>query len=70
MFCNGSRMDEGDLARPRAATITGMMSPEVLFVPAHDCGQHRQLIWAHHYTLLKDIVVIQNFIIINVTRVR
>ena len=47
MFCNGSWMDEGDLARPGAATIAGMTSPEVLFVPAHDCGRHRRLIWAH-----------------------
>ena len=47
IFCNGSLMDEGDLARPGPATIAGMTSLEVLFVPDHDCGRHRQLIWAH-----------------------
>ena len=47
MFCNGLRMDEGDLARPRPVTIAGMTSLEVLFVPDHDCGRHRRLTWAH-----------------------
>ena len=47
MFCNGSRMDEGDLAHLGPATIAGRTSLEVFLVPAHDCGQHRQLIWAH-----------------------
>ena len=45
MFCNGPRMDEGDLARLRPATIAGRTSLEVLFVP--DYGRHRRLIWAH-----------------------
>ena len=48
MFCNGSRMDEGDLARLGPATIVGRTSLEVFLIPARDCGQHRQLIWAHH----------------------
>ena len=43
MFCNGSRMDEGDLDRPEPATIAGMTSLEVLFVLDHDCGRHRRL---------------------------
>ena len=47
MFCNGLRMDEGDLARLGPATIAGMTSLEVLFVPDHDCGRHRRLTWAH-----------------------
>ena len=32
MFCNGSLMDEGDLARLGEATIAGMTSLEVLFI--------------------------------------
>ena len=51
MFCNGSQMDECDLARPGTEIITGMTSPEVLFVLAHDCGRHRRLIWAHQSSL-------------------
>ena len=58
MFCNGSPMDEGDLARPGPATIAGMTSLEVLFVPNHDCGQHRRLIWAHQYIYNELIDVI------------
>ena len=38
MFYNDSLMDEGDLAHLGEATIAGMMSLEVLFVPGHDCG--------------------------------
>ena len=48
MFCNDSQMDECDLVRPGAETVTRTTSPGVLFVPAHDCGRHRWLIWAHH----------------------
>ena len=44
-------MDECDLARPGTEIITGMTSPEVLFVQAHDCGRHRRLIWAHQSSL-------------------
>ena len=49
MFCNGPRMDEGDLTRPGPATIAGRASLEVLFVP--NCGRHRRLIWAHQNRL-------------------
>ena len=41
MFRNGSRLDEGDLAHPGAATITGRTILEVFLVPAHGCGQYR-----------------------------
>ena len=49
MFCNGSRVDEDDLARLGAMTIAGRTSLEVFLVPAHGCGRHGQPIWAHHY---------------------
>ena len=54
MFCNSPRMDEGDLARPRPATIARMTSLEVLFVPDHDCGRHRRLTWAHQELKIKN----------------
>ena len=54
MFYNGPRMDEGDLARPGPATIAGMTSLEVLFVPDHDCGRHRLLTWAHQELKTKN----------------
>ena len=38
MFCNGSRLNEGDLARPGSATITGRTILEVFLVPTHGCG--------------------------------
>ena len=56
MFCNGPRMDKGDLARSGLVTITGMMSLEVLFVPDHDCGRHRRLTWAYQLPLIPGVV--------------
>ena len=47
MFRNGSWLDEGDLARPGVATITGRTILEVFLVPAHGCGQYRRPIWAY-----------------------
>ena len=47
MFRNGSRLDDGDLTHPGAATITGRTILEVFLVPAHGCGQYRQPISAH-----------------------
>ena len=35
MFCNGSWLDEGELARPSVATITGRTSLGIFLVPAH-----------------------------------
>ena len=56
MFCNDSRMDEGDLARPGLATIAGRTSLEVFLVPAHDCGRHRRLIWAHQLPPIPEVI--------------
>ena len=52
MFRNGSRQDEGDLARPGAATITGRTILEVFLVPAHGCGRYKRPIWAHQCKLM------------------
>ena len=38
MFRNSSQLDEGDLTRPGAASITGRTILEVFLVPAHVCG--------------------------------
>ena len=35
MFCNSSWLEEGELARPKVATITGRTSLEIFLVPAH-----------------------------------
>ena len=56
MFRNGSRLDEGDLARPGAATITGRTILEVFLVPAHGCGQYRRPIWAHQLPPILEVV--------------
>ena len=47
MFRNGSRLDEGDLARLGAATITDRTILEAFLVLAHGCRQYRRPIWAH-----------------------
>ena len=59
MFCNGSRMDESDLGHPGPATIAGMTSLEVLFVPAHDCGRHRRLIGPISACELMDMIKVE-----------
>ena len=48
MFYNGSWLDEGELARPSVATITGRTSLGIFLVPAHGyrrCWRHD---WAYH----------------------
>ena len=35
MFCNGSWLNEGELACPKVATIIGRTSLEIFLVPAH-----------------------------------
>ena len=41
MFCNGSKTDEGDIARLGPTTIIGMTILKVLFVLDHDSGRYR-----------------------------
>ena len=47
MFCNGPKMDEGDIARLGPTTITGMTILKVLFVLDHASGRYRWFGWAH-----------------------
>ena len=48
MFCNGPKMDEGDIACLGPTTITGMTILEVLFVLDYDSGRYKWFGWSHH----------------------
>ena len=50
MFCNGSWLDEGDLARHGVTTITSRTSLEVFLVPAHGYRRYWWADWAHHWS--------------------
>ena len=47
MFCNGSWLDEGELARPSVATIIGRLSLGIFLVPTHGYRQCQRHDWAY-----------------------
>ena len=47
MFCNGSWLDEGDLARHGVATVTSSTSLEVFLVLAHGYRWYWRADWTH-----------------------
>ena len=56
MFCNGPRMDEGDIARLGPTTIAGMTNLKVLFVLDHDYGRYRWFGSAHQLPPILGVV--------------
>ena len=57
MFCDGPKMDEGDIARLGPTTIAGMTSLKVLFVLDHDSGRYRWF-WLGPSGLFSNIVLV------------